>query len=77
VSPSLSLSELMARGWTQAMVENLLGAPDEFRDNGARYKTMMYRLDRVLAAEQTWEFSDARAMARVRAAKIRAGMRAS
>jgi hypothetical protein len=72
----LSVSEVMARHWTRSMIENLLGAPDSYRENGARYKTMMYRLDRVIAAERTDAFVAARAMAKLRSAKIKAAQRA-
>ena len=63
------LAVLSRNGWTGAMAVNLLGEPDERTETGSP----LYRLDRVLATERTWEFTDARAMARIRAAKFRAG----
>jgi hypothetical protein len=69
----LTVSEVMARGWTRAMIENLLGPPDSFRDSGTRSTTMMYKLDRVIAAERTEAFVAARAMSKLRSAGMRAG----
>lgn len=59
--PHVDVAELRERGWTEAMVRDLLGEPDQtvavahfFNYAGKR----AYRLDRVEAAESTEEFRE-------------------
>jgi hypothetical protein len=48
-------TRLIARGWTKAMIDQLLGAPDRVeRPHGDRI--VLFAVDRVHAAEQTAEF---------------------
>ncbi len=66
---------LKERGWTEAMIRDLLGKPDTLRDN-PHYKSAapmrLWRLQRVEAVEATPEFAQRRERAtgqRVAAAK--------
>ncbi|WP_244181427.1 hypothetical protein [Streptomyces curacoi] len=71
----LSAAGLRARGWTPAMVRQLLGEPDLLRSNPhlrAAPQTRLYSMDRVVAAEQSEEFRAASAVAARRSAAARA-----
>lgn len=70
-----SVPELRVRGWTEAMVQHLLGEPDQ-RIVNPYYRTAapmrLYRAARVLAAEQSPDFADRAAKAATRSARGKA-----
>lgn len=73
----LSAAGLRARGWTPAMVRQLLGEPDLLRPGpGFRSvpQTRLYRIERVEAAERTAEFRAVSAVAARRSAEVRAAL---
>lgn len=57
----LILRSVLARGWTRMMVDDLLGEPDDRRDN-PKYRSAapmrLYDYERIVAAEATPEFAD-------------------
>lgn len=69
--PVLSVSKIKERGWTDAMIRNLLGDPDETKLNpfyrGAAPMKLYYE-ERVIAVEQTQEFDSAKDKQAVRKA---------
>lgn len=69
----LSAAGLRARGWTPAMVRQLLGDPDLLRSpphfRSAR-QTRLYSVERVEAAERSEEFRAASAAAARRSATV-------
>ena len=71
----LSLSKVIRRGWTRAMIDKLLGAPDKTATN-PMYKSAspmrLYSAKRVLAAEQTDEFAELKSAAGRKSAAMRA-----
>ena len=72
-TPSLTLTGLRARGWTQSMVANLLGEPDRMAWNGHN-RTMtvqLFALPRVESTEKTPEYEVALAKAKKRVASAR------
>jgi hypothetical protein len=56
----LTLQSVLERSWTRTMVDDLLGDPDDWRDN-PKYRSgppmRLYDYDRVVAAEATPEFT--------------------
>ncbi|MGP4089686.1 hypothetical protein [Streptomyces sp. KR55] len=71
----LSAAGLRARGWTPAMVRQLLGEPDLLRPNPhfcSAPQTRLYSIERVEAAELSEEFRAASAVAARRSAAARA-----
>ena len=67
----LPVSELLRRGWTQGLIEKLLGKPDQLETNPHHRsgpKMRLYALSRVLQAEASPDF---RAMQELRAARRR------
>lgn len=72
----LSAAGLRARGWTPAMVRQLLGEPDLLRSHphfdSAAPQTRLYDVERVEAAERSEEFRGASAVAARRSAAARA-----
>lgn len=70
-----SVPELRARGWTEAMVQHLLGEPDQ-RVVNPYYRTAapmrLYRAARVLAAEHSPSFAERAAKAAARSARAKA-----
>ncbi|MFI9148988.1 hypothetical protein [Streptomyces sp. NPDC053367] len=71
----LSAAGLRARGWTPAMVRQLLGEPDLLRSHPhfrSAPKTRLYSIERVEAAERSEEFRAASAVAARRSAAARA-----
>lgn len=62
----IGTSGLKERGWTEAMIRDLLGEPDLLADN-PHYKSAapwrLWRLQRAAAAEATPEFTTAKARA--------------
>ncbi|GHH02878.1 hypothetical protein [Streptomyces lanatus] len=71
----LSAAGLRARGWTPAMVRQLLGEPDLLRSHPHFHsapQTRLYSIERVEAAEQSEEFRAASAVAARRSAAARA-----
>ena len=77
----ITQSTLRARGWTMAMIRDVLGTPDREVPNpryaraGAPMK--LYYLERVIAAEATEEFRLARAKADRRRTSSRKGLAAA
>jgi len=58
-TPYFSRSDLLKRGWTTGLIDQLLGPPDWTTENphGAAFAPMRcWREDRVLLAEDTPEF---------------------
>lgn len=51
---------LLRRGWNQRLITQLLGEPDEIlpAQQGQQFEMQGYKLDRVLAAEASPEFTD-------------------
>jgi hypothetical protein len=71
----LSAAGLRARGWTPAMVRQLLGEPDLLRSNPhfrSAPQTRLYSIERIEAAERGEEFGAASAVAARRSAAARA-----
>ncbi|MET9835133.1 hypothetical protein ABZ078_38995 [Streptomyces sp. NPDC006385] len=71
----LSAAGLRARGWTVAMVRELLGEPDLVRANAVSRSapwTRLYRIERVEAAERSEEFRALSAVAARRSPGARA-----
>jgi hypothetical protein len=72
----LPVSELLRRGWTQGLIEKLLGKPDQLMPN-PHYrngpKMRLYARVRVLQAEASPDF---RAMQEGRAARRRGAQKA-
>lgn len=77
----VTLSTVKSRGWTEAMVREVLGEPDatapnpHYRSAGAPMR--LYYLDRVIAAESTDEFAAAKAKADRRRKSSRKGLQAA
>ncbi|MEU9861414.1 hypothetical protein AB0D99_11085 [Streptomyces sp. NPDC047971] len=70
---------LRGRGWSDAMVRDLLGAPDVQGRDPRRWSVApvrLYRLERVEAVERTPEFARCAAVAGRRSAAARAGAEA-
>jgi hypothetical protein len=73
----LPVSELLRRGWTQGLIEKLLGAPDQLERNPHHRsgpKMRLYARARVLQAEASPD--DFRAMQGGRAARRRGARKA-
>lgn len=63
----INKSTLKARGWTEAIIQQLLGEPDKTRRNPrGRYPICLFEVPRVVAAEASPEF-----LSRQSAAKLR------
>ena len=72
----LPVSELLRRGWTQGLIEKLLGKPDQLMTNPHHRsgpKMRLYARARVLQAEASPDF---RAMQGVREARRRGTQKA-
>lgn len=73
--PVLTRAQVLARGWTRAMVTRLLDPADERRPNPF-YRSAspmhLYRLDRIERAEAGEEFTRLARTARLRSARARA-----
>lgn len=67
----MTMPALKQRGWTDAMVRELLGSPDERRTN-PRYRSApamrLWREDRVVKVEQSAAFAERRVLAQRRSA---------
>ena len=80
-SKRVTLSTVKKRGWTDAMVREVLGDPDatapnpHYRSVGAPMR--LYYLDRVIAAESTEEFTAAKTKAERRRKSSRKGLQAA
>jgi hypothetical protein len=60
-APCFSQSDLLKRGWSKRLIEQLLGGPDWTAPNphGAGFAPMLcWRKDRVVAAEETLAFQE-------------------
>ena len=54
----LMLGDVLARGWTRAMVHNLLAKPDRTK-RGWNNTILLFDADRVIAIEQSDQFAQA------------------
>lgn len=70
----MSMSRLLERGWTKAMVESLLGDPDKTARNPVYLSASpmkLYSTDRVVAVEKTQQFEKRQIEARKRQSTMR------
>jgi len=53
---SYSKTMLLERGWKSDLIVELLGQPDELKENAYDTKTQLYRIGRVVEAEKSETF---------------------